>query len=249
MAELSVGAAARQSVRPSFFLWMTVAMAALVFGGFSLTYFIPMATGTLQAVPPVTHVHGAVYFSWMLLLVYQAVLVHRRRVVTHRGLGLLGIAIASALVILGTLVTVLFARSDLADPAIYGVTYISLVAIVAFGSLFALAMRNLNDPAAHKRYVLMATLAFVIGALNRIFAVLFDVGFDTHATYLPKYLCVDVFVLAMLAYDWRTLGAPHRATLIGAFVNVVPQVLHVPIVDSAAFIALTQWLASIAYFR
>jgi hypothetical protein len=52
----------------------------------------------------------------------------------------------------------------------------------------------------------------------------------------------------LAAYDWRTLGRLHRATVVGGLVNVVPQLLHVPIVDSAAFVALTHVLGAMAHY-
>lgn len=232
----------------SFFLGMALAMAAVVFFGFGLSYFLPMARGSMSALAPVVHVHGAFYFGWMLMLVVQAALVSQGRVALHRSLGTAGIALGTGMAIFGLLVTVLFARKGAADPAVYGLTYISLVAVVGFAALFALAIRNVRDPAAHKRYMLLATTVFLIGAVNRIFAELFGVFFDTHLTYLPKYLVVDLFIVALMAYDWRTLGRLHRATIIGGLVNVVPQLLHVPIVDSAAFVALTQTLGAMAHY-
>lgn len=248
--EVTLDAAATQPARNAFFLWMTVALAGVVFAGFGLSYLQPMAAGTLGHLAPVVHVHGVCYFAWMILLVAQSLLINRRQVGLHRSLGLLGIAIASAVVVLGTLVTILFAGKAIAasDPTVYGVTYISLVALVGFTALFWLAMKHIRDPDAHKRYIILATLLFAIGGLNRIFLGAFGIGFETHLTYLPKYLLLDALIVALLVYDRRTLGRVHPATWIGAGVNVVPQILHVPIVDSAAFVGLTHWLAGLGYY-
>jgi len=54
--------------------------------------------------------------------------------------------------------------------------------------------------------------------------------------YLPRYLPVALFVAAMLVYVWRSLGSIHAATKIGAAVNIVPQILHAPIVGFATFV-------------
>ena len=69
-----------------------------------------------------------------------------------------------------------------------------------------------------------------------------------YLTYLPKYLTVDLLILALLWYDWRTLGSVHRATLIGGAVNIVPQLIHAPVVGSGWFIGLTHWMAEIAHY-
>lgn len=235
-------------VSRSFFLGMALAMAAVVFFGFGLSYFLPMARGESPPLAPVIHVHGAFYFGWMLLLVFQAMLVAGGRVSLHRSIGTLGIALGTGMALFGLLITALFARKAAADPTVYGLTYISLVAVGGFAILFFLAIRHVRDPAAHKRYILLATTVFLIGAVNRIFGGLFGIFFDSHLTYLPKYLVVDAFIVALAAYDWRTLGRLHPATVVGGLVNVVPQLLHVPIVDSAAFVALTQTLGAMARY-
>ncbi len=250
MADTALGVGTGTGTRPAFFLWMAVVMAAVVFGGFGLSYFVPMATGSLAPLAPIVHVHGVVYFAWLILLVTQAMLINRGSLALHRSMGLLGIAIGTGLVILGSLVTALFARKAIAmsDPTIYGVTYISLLAVFGFSVLFWLAIRSTSEPAAHKRYILLATTVFLIGGLNRIYLFLFGVGFETNLTYLPKYLTVDLLIAALVWYDWRTLGAIHRATWIGGAVNVIPQLLHVPVVGSDAFVGLTHWIAGLAYY-
>jgi hypothetical protein len=124
--------------------------------------------------------------------------------------------------------------------------YISLLAVFGFGVLFFLAIRSVRDSATHKRLILLATTALLIGGVNRIYGQLFDLGFESNLTYLPRYLTVDLFVAAILIYDWRTLGKFHQATVVGAAVNVVPQFLHAPIVGSVKFVELTHWLGELA---
>jgi hypothetical protein len=251
---LRAGAAAAESratgtAGASLFFWLSITMAAIIFLGFGISYFAPMAAGTAPAIPPITHVHGAFFFSWMLLLVYQAELVRRRRIASHRAVGLLGIALGSGATIFGALVTVLFARSNRADASIYGFTYISVVSVVAFTGLLTLAIRNVHRPEGHRRYILLATGSLVIGGLNRIYGSLLALQFDTFLSYVPQYLTVDALILAIVVGDWRTSGSVHRATAIGAAVNIVPQVFHAPIVGSQWFVGFTRWLASLAHFH
>jgi hypothetical protein len=54
--------------------------------------------------PPLLHIHGAVFSSWMLLLIVQTSLVAAGRVDLHRRLGLLGFFLACLLVCLSLLV-------------------------------------------------------------------------------------------------------------------------------------------------
>ena len=80
----------KQPSRPTFFLWMTVLMAFFIFGGFGLTYWQPMVSGALAPLPPIVHLHGLVYSSWIIVLVVQALLVNVNNVKLHRSLGTFG---------------------------------------------------------------------------------------------------------------------------------------------------------------
>ena len=63
----AISADTRATFRFSFFLGMTIVMALFIFSGFGLTYWMPMAAGSLAPLPPVVHLHGAFFFSWMVL--------------------------------------------------------------------------------------------------------------------------------------------------------------------------------------
>ena len=58
----------------------------------------------------------------------------------------------------------------------------------------------------------------------------------------------DAFIVAMLLHDRFVLGSVHRATAIGSAVNVIPQILHAPLVGSGAWVAFTHWLAGLGYY-
>src|ERR1017187_8106486 len=85
-----------------FFPGMAVLILGTVFLGFGKTYFL---AGVFQAPLPsrLIHLHGAVFSSWVLLLIVQTSLVASDRVDLHRRLGLVGFGVASLMVILGIL--------------------------------------------------------------------------------------------------------------------------------------------------
>ena len=236
--------------RPSFFFWMAATMTAVIFVGFGVTYLVPFGLGLLDPLPPMVHVHGFFYFSWMILLVAQSGLIRAGNPELHRSLGMLGIGIAGAMVVLGTQITLLVTDIQLKSgfERVYELNYISLVALVVFPWLFVLAIRNVRDGATHKRYVLLATVVLIGAGINRIWGVLFGIDFSFPYIFLLMYMTQNLWLAALLIYDWRTLGKPHKATLVGGAINVVPQILHIPLATSAAFVALTEWLASLARY-
>ena len=93
----------RAAARSRFFLYLACAFLGIAIAGFSTTFFMPLARGTFSA-PPIIHIHGALLFGWLILLILQSSLINQRRFVTHRQLGWLGAALCLSIVISGVLV-------------------------------------------------------------------------------------------------------------------------------------------------
>src|SRR5947208_16025690 len=85
-----------------FFSGMALLILATVFVGFARTYFL---AGVFRAPLPsvIIHIHGAVFASWILLLIAQISLVSAGRVDIHRRLGLVGFGLASLMIVMGIL--------------------------------------------------------------------------------------------------------------------------------------------------
>lgn len=85
-----------------FFSGMALLILLTVFVGFARTYFL---AGIFRAPLPslLVHIHGAVFSSWILLLITQITLVSAGRVDIHRRLGLAGFGLACLMIILGVL--------------------------------------------------------------------------------------------------------------------------------------------------
>ncbi len=85
-----------------FFSGMALLILATVLVGFARTYFL---AGVFRAPLPsvIIHIHGAIFSSWILLLVAQISLVSAGRVDIHRRLGLIGFGLACLMVIMGFL--------------------------------------------------------------------------------------------------------------------------------------------------
>jgi hypothetical protein len=237
-----------RSFQPSFFFWMTVVMALFIFSGFGLTYWLPMATGSLAPLPPVVHLHGFFYFSWIVLLVVQAALINVQRVQLHRSLGTLGIAVGTGVLILGAFLTVLATRLGAAapGPATDALNYLSIVAVLTFGILFCLAIRNTRRPERHKRLILFATINLLPPGINRLYMVSFGL---TAPPLLATYLTMDALAIAILVHDWRANGKIGSASLIGASLVFGPQLLYPLVAHSEAFASFSAMLGGMGYYR
>lgn len=247
MTEASFDKATSTPFRPSFFLCMTLIMAFFIFSGFGMTYFQPMATGSLNPLPPIVHIHGLFYCSWIILLVVQAFLVNVKNIALHRSLGTFGIAVGTGVIILGALITILFVgATDVTTHDDYGLTYLSVVAVLTFATLFCFAIRNVRRPENHKRLILFATIVILPPGINRLYMMLLELP---NVPFLATYLTMDVLIAAIMIYDWRTTGKITRTTIMGAAAIIVPQLLFTPIIASDGFAALTTSLANLSYYR
>ena len=238
---------ARAAFRPSFFLGMTVVMALFIFSGFGLTYWMPMASGSLAPLPPVVHLHGAFFFSWMTLLVVQSILVNTRHVRLHMSLGTFGIALGTGVFLMGSLITILSQGASNLNPSPLSnsLAYLSITAIVSFGVLFFLAIRYKGTPDIHKRLILFSTINLLPPGINRLYGVTFGIDLPLLATYLT----LDALAIAMLIHDWRTHGRIGGASAMGAAFVFVPQLLYPLLVNSSAFAGFAYAVGELSGYR
>ncbi len=247
-SEISTSAAARPAPRPTFSLWMTLLMAFFVFGGFGMTYWYPMARGTLSPAPPVVHLHGLVYTAWMILLVAQAWLVNVRSVALHRSLGTFGIALATAVVMMGLLITLLGAQHsrEHPGPSYYDGIYLGFMAVSGFGLLFTLAIRNTRSPDVHRRLILLAMLPLLPPGIHRLYMV--PLGL-TSFPILAMYLTLDAMALAIVIHEWRRTARVSHYTVIGVVWILVQQLLHYPATHSQWFADFVYAVAGMVHYR
>jgi hypothetical protein len=228
----------------SFYFWMVLLMAFFVFGGFGMTYWYPLAAGTFRPAPPVVHLHGFTYFAWMVLLITQASLVNVRNVALHRSLGMFGIALAMAVIIMGALITILGA-SRASGAAAHGI-YLGITAVVGFAFLFTLALRNTRRPEIHRRLILFAMLPLLPPGIHRLYMV--PLGLQSFPI-VAMYLTLDAMAVAIIVHEWRRNGTINRYTWIGAGWIVAQQAVHWAIIDTAFFAGIVQGLGALAHYR
>src|SRR3989449_4367468 len=151
-----------------FFSAMALLMLATVFVGFAPTYYL---AGMFLAPLPslIIHLHGAAFSAWILLLVTQTSLVSAGRVDIHRRLGIAGFLLACLMVTLGVLAAtdslVRHGGPPSLDPKLFYV--IPMTDMLIFATLVFFAFPARSNPPAHKRLILVATIALLIAAIAR----------------------------------------------------------------------------------
>jgi hypothetical protein len=222
-------------------------MCAYVFGGFTLAAIERYVTGDTTHMPPVVHLHGVTFISWMTLLMVQTFLINVRNVALHRSLGTFGIALGTAVLFTGALISLLgMSNGDPSGPFFYDLMYLSIMALLGFGFLFTLAIRQARKPENHRRLILFATIPLLPPGINRTYQVAFQLDY---LPVLATYLTMAAIAVAILVHDWRANGKISRASMIGAAVVFGQELLHVPISRSDTFAEVTSVLASMVYYR
>jgi hypothetical protein len=197
--------------------------------------------------PPVVHLHGITFISWMTLLMVQTWLINVKNVVLHRSLGTFGIALGTGVLFTGMLIAGLdMSNGSPAAPFYYDLFYLSLAALGGFGVLFTLAIRHVRDPENHRRLILFATIPLLPPGINRTYQVL---GQLDYLPVLATYLTMGAIAAAVVVHDYRKNGRLSFASKVGGAIVFGQLLLHFPITRSDAFAEVASFLAGLVYYR
>jgi hypothetical protein len=245
---------------------MAFAMSATAFLGFAPTFWIPLAQGIPERIVVLT-IHAALFFGWTLLLIYQTWLVASGNVARHRDVGLIGVSLATAMAIFGTLAAINAAqRAIAANFADAGVAFmiVPLTDMLSFVLLVIAAMVNVHRSDWHKRLMISATAVLLGAPIARPFMAYIVMGghmppFEGNVGFaglpgspppvigvLPPTLVGDLFIVAGMIYDWRTRGKVHPAYLWAGGLALALQLLKIPFSASALWHGMARWLISLA---
>ncbi|HEY7753557.1 MAG TPA: hypothetical protein VH856_07050 [Steroidobacteraceae bacterium] len=248
-----VPSAATPAVTGRFFLVMALVCALIAFLGFAPTYWAPLAAGTLSEAP-IVHLHGLLFSAWSLFFVTQAALIANGRARQHRALGLLGIALASAMLFVGLATAIHSAGAHIAagfgDRA-RGFMIVPVTTILFFAVAVAVAIANRGRPEVHKRWMVVASVAILMAAVARIvrflrFGTEFPPGPPPIEMSVVPALGTDLLIVAAILYDWRTRGRPHPAYWVAGGAWLAIQLLRIPFSRTPAWHAVADWLLAFA---
>jgi hypothetical protein len=219
-----------------FFSAMALLLLGTVFLGFAHTYYL---AGLFHAPLPnlLIHIHGAVFSTWILLLIMQTSLVAAGRVDIHRRLGIAGFLLACLMILLGVLAATDSLARALARPGFDPLTFyiIPMTDILSFSVLTFFAFRARLNPPAHKRLILVATTALMVAAIARWpFAAVLG------KPYIAA-LFTNVFLLLLVFYDLWSTRKIHRATLWASVFLIFVQQIRQPISHTASWHSFAAW--------
>jgi hypothetical protein len=159
-----------------FYSIASLSLLVLMFVGFNLFYLQGRSFPGRPLTPPIRTliiIHGCLMTAWMLLAVGQPLLVGARRKHLHRKLGVLGVILATGMVIAGVHVGIESARVAPPELRIFRLDPMEFMAvpvlsILLFALLVTIGVVNRRRPEVHRPMMLMASVAVIGAALARI---------------------------------------------------------------------------------
>ena len=220
--------------RGSFYTWVAVASALIVFAGFARTYYLKELFST-RSLPPLLHVHGFVMTLWFVLFLVQVRLVAAHRTDLHRRLGILGAFLALLVVVVGT--TTIIARDRLhfrPGQSGAGIAFqFSIFLVFAVLIAGALLLRRRSD--FHKRLMLLACVSILMPAIVRI-------PLRFMANPLVSFGLLDLCVLVPVAFDTIRNRRLHPAFGWGALLIVASHPLSFLLGATHVWTRFATWL-------
>ena len=227
-----------------FYFQMSLVCMAVAFLGFLPSYWAPMVAGTLHKAP-ISHIHGIIFFCWSLYIVFQSWLGATGQIARHRTVGLIGVSLATAMVIFGVMVSIQVMRetaaaghADLGED----IADVSLSNILLFAALIVFALVNTRRPEWHKRLMLMAAISILGAPIARWLMVYLHMP---PPAPLSDWLVCVLAAVPML-HDWRMRGRPHNAYWVAFTAIVAVRLVRIPFGETQVWHDTAGWLLGLA---
>lgn len=201
--------------RGIYVLWVALVWAGMIAG------FLPDLNRYMAETPAppfVLHLHGIVYFVWLVVFTVQIALIERHNPALHRRLGWWLVGLSVALVPLGLVAAMVDMARSVPHPP-YRPEFLGLEfqAMLVFAILLTQAVRMRRDLAAHKRLMILLAICILDPGTSRAYGFFSPIHPEgAFGWWLNFFWGNAAMVLAMIGWDiWRH-GRAHPALLAGA---------------------------------
>ena len=222
-----------------FFAWLATATLLAAITGFLQTYLLVPQLGLPEgALPftPLVHVHAMLSFGWCLLLVVQSWLVASGRLLRHRQLGVLGLALYLALVVSGPFVATHATVRYGATQEELAFLAVSTGNILAYTILLGAAFHWRRRPDIHKRLMLLGMVALLSAPFGR----LLDLPY-----LLQHVIGPGAVVVALAWWDYKSMARLHVVTKFGGAAILLWELLPNTYMTSHWWLAVARWLVMV----
>jgi len=233
-------ASARKPLRRTdrFYLIMSVLALIIVLAGFFPTYISPMVTGHFVAKPYV-HLHGSMFFLWIVAAIVQPFLISAGNIALHRRAGTVLGFFAAAMVVMGVAMAIISARVDIAngdDVRPKAFLLIPLTDMLLFSLFAALGVWFRKRPDDHKRLMLLATVSILPAAFGRLLG---NLGLENA---ILNVLIMDSFLFAGIVNDYFRGRRFHRVYLFGGAVLLAIDFSRIFLSQTESWKSIASWI-------
>jgi hypothetical protein len=193
-------------------VWLGIFWVIVGLGfGFDLTNYIHES----PPVPTIVHVHAVVATCWLLIVTGMVLLVEFDNVKLHRKLGWFVAGFAVLIVILAPWAQISWQAVNLHTPGALPPEFLSIAfsGVLCFAILLPWGVLLRNNPAAHRRLLILSTIAMTDPGFSRLVGNFVPGQKTWLGTYLFYFGGNLLLMLLMLAWDW------HKGRLMKQFIQ------------------------------
>lgn len=232
-----MGLHSAESAERRFFLYLSLAMSAVIVAGFSLN----LAMGRSSfAVPAIYHLHAVIFFGWVVLFNVQAGLIAGNNRTLHRRLGILALGYAPMMAIFGVAMMITALRRN-GGPFFFSQNlflFSNGLLLIAFVGMVLWALRVRRHMGWHRRIMTCAMAMLCAPGVGRILPMPMLIPY----AWEVGLAVVLVFPIAGMIRDKLRRGTVHRAWYWGIGVPVCVQIAASIFATSPIGITLTERL-------
>jgi hypothetical protein len=194
-------------------VWLGILWVGMI-AGFGVDF--PRYLHENPPAPKITYLHGAIFTGWMLLLTAQVLLVVGDRVKIHRTLGWVTAGWGCLMAVFGPWAViasdVVNLHSQIGDPPFLSVNIVDLAGFVIFVGWGMVLRKN---PTAHRRIMILSTVALADPGFSRFTAFLWPEPISVFPMFIFTFYGNLILMVAMAAWDWWR-GRLMRQFVVGA---------------------------------
>jgi hypothetical protein len=236
-------AAERRAFERQFFLAIAILFPIIVLIGFGPTYYLKGFFSTPPVARTLIHLHGLVMSAWVILFVVQVYLIRSTKIKLHQRLGILGIIIGLALIVIGFLTAIASAKygSNSTPPGVKPLEFlvVPVFDVFVFGVLFAAALYYRRNAPNHKRLMLLTVINLLPPAIARF-------PFGLTAAFGPLWFfgVPDLLALIFVIVDtWRNKKL-NKVFLAGTIFLIASHWFRLPFSTTQVWNDFAVWLTS-----
>ena len=219
-----------------FFTGIALAMALTVFAGFAPSFYLRSAAFQGPPLTPFVWFHAIALTVWILGSVVQTSLIASRSIHLHRTLGWAFATLAVVIIVTGPQLGIEAIRRGAVPPGLTAEQFLVLpvAAVLMFAIFVGLGVWQRKNAQAHKRLMLLSTIAILDAAVARMPGML-------AAGPLAFFGVVDLFIVAGIVYDYLSRGGVHPVWIYGGMAIVVSQAARLLLSSTEAWASFVRY--------